>query len=457
MLQAIFSGDCFSRINSPIQKFYYSRNILIMGALFLLVNSSFAANRYWVGNSAGNWNDNSNWSNSSGGSPGSSAPGSGDVAIFDGASDRNCYINTNITVTGVIIKAGYDGNVRISKKVTFTINSTGFSQSGGVFSGGQGTVDINGDFVLIGGVFDYSGTLDVSMDEPPEEPNPNLADINMSFESSDEPHETMPYREPDPNGSGNGCMSGKTWNPYYKYNVCVSPTCPITDFAIERSNSYARVGSYSARFYLKPTPLSDWPSGEATHRAELSPHHNSPVERYPLEGEERWYGISYYFPDNFVFAPESIANDIRFIISQWQHGSAGSPIIALEVIGDEIVLQKKSGVSTDPDGYAPVPVATIQKGQWMDFVLRVKWSKNNGKVQVWVDNDLSYDQSMQTIYNNLSNGGGFKIGLYYWRWKEMQSVQNSLNAGINYREIFIDEVREYLGTDGYSIVAPGGI
>lgn len=64
--------------------------------------------------------------------------------------------------------------------------------------------------------------------------------------------------------------------------------------------------------------------------------------------------------------------------------------------------------------------------------------------------------NIQTIYNNINNGGGYKIGLYYWRWKEKQSVQNSLNAGINYREIFVDEVKEYHGTNGYSIVAPGG-
>jgi hypothetical protein len=36
----------------------------------------------------------------------------------------------------------------------------------------------------------------------------------------------------------------------------------------------------------------------------------------------------------------------------------------------------------------------------------------------------------------------------------MQSVQNSLNAGITYREIFIDEVREYHGPQGFDVVSP---
>ena len=282
------------------------------------------------------------------------------------------------------------------------------------------------------------------------------AQIYLGFESSAEPYETMPPREPDPNGTGNGCMGGEAWNEYYKFNVCVSPTSPLSDYALERSSQYARYGGTSLRCYLKPTDLNSWPQGEATHRAELAPHHNSPVPRYPLEGEEMWYGISYFFPSDFVFAPSAIENDIRFIIAQWQHGSPGSPIIALEVMGDNIVLQRQGGQSENPTWYNPESIATIQRGQWMDIVIQAQWSKNNGLVNIWVNGNLTYAKSnIQTIYSNLNNGGGFKIGLYYWRWKYMQSVINSLNAGITYREIFIDEVREYHGTEGYTAVAPG--
>ena len=286
--------------------------------------------------------------------------------------------------------------------------------------------------------------------------NSGVPDIQMGFEGSTEPYETMDDRDPDPNDSGNGCMYGKTWNPYYKFNVCIAPTVPTDHYAIEPSNAVARSGLNSLRFYLQPTPESLWPLGEATHRAELAPHHNSPIDRYPLEGEEFWYGLSYYFPSNFKFAPQSIANDIRFMISQWQHGSSGSPILSLEVIGDELYLQRKSGSSNNIDSYPPDAIATIQRGKWIDIVVRVVWSKTNGLAQAWVDGELSYDKSnIQTIYHNLNNGGGLKFGLYYWRWKELQSVQNTFDAGITYREIFIDEVHEYHGTNGYDVVAPG--
>jgi len=289
-------------------------------------------------------------------------------------------------------------------------------------------------------------------------PPSNTANIYMGFESSAEPMQQMADREPDPTGAGNGCGEGESWNSFYKYNVCVATTCPLSDMALERSSQYARKGSTSLRCYLKPTPLNNWPNGsggEATHRAELAPHHNSPIPRYPLEGEEMWYGISYFFPNDFVFAPQNIANDIRFIIAQWQHGSPGSPVIALEVMGDKVVLQRQTGQSENSNWVDPVEIGTIKKGKWMDFVIRVKWNKSGGKIQIWVNDLLSYDmQNVQTIYSNLNNGGGFKIGLYYWRWKEQSSVQNSLDAGIAYREIFIDEVREYHGVDGYAAVSP---
>ncbi|MCB0688713.1 MAG: polysaccharide lyase, partial [Saprospiraceae bacterium] len=241
-------------------------------------------------------------------------------------------------------------------------------------------------------------------------------------------------------------------------DVCISPTVEVTDYAIERSTAQQRSGSYSLRYYLKPTPISKWPSsGEATHRAELGPKYNSPVSHYPAEGEEVWYGFSYYFPSDFVFAPQNIENDVRFSIAQWQHGSPGSSIIALEVIGDKIMMQRQTGYSTSSNWLTPDTITAITLGQWMDVILRVKWSKQGGILQCWINGQLKLDlNNVQTIYTDLSNGGGLKPGIYYWRWKDQQSVQNSLNAGINYREIFMDEIRQYKGANGYSSVAPSG-
>lgn len=423
--------------------------------LFLFAGQSgYAANRYWVGASNGVWHSTSNWSNSSGGSSGYSIPGSADVAIFDAGSTRNCTITSNVDVQGIMINMGYTGTILLSNGITAVITEAGFRQTGGVFTGSGGEILVNGPFDLTGGLFTTNGILDVGSSSP-SAPAP---DIFMSFESSSEPVEPPFYRPANPNGTGNGCLETTTWNPYYVRDVCISPTVDVSHYAIARSAAQKRSGSYSLRFYLKPTPLNQWPSaGEASHRAELGPKYNSPVSHYPSEGDEVWYGFSYYFPADFVFAPENIENDIRFIIAQWQHGSPGSAIIALEVIGDEIMLQRQTGNSTSSTWITPDTITTIQRGQWMDMVFRVKWSKTGGIVQCWVNGQQKLNlNNIQTVYNNLSSGGGLKPGIYYWRWKDQQSVQNSLNAGITYREIYIDEIRQYNGTNGYLSVVPGG-
>lgn len=281
-------------------------------------------------------------------------------------------------------------------------------------------------------------------------------DVYLDFEQPTEPLELMPVRPVDPDAHSNGCLNGVNWNRYYRFDVCIATTCEVTDYAIERSNRFARVGNSSLRFYLKPTPMDKWPLGEATHRAELGPNPGSPVERYPRQDEERWYGLSILFPEDFVFAPENLENELRFSITQWQHGSYGSPAVALEIYGDKIALTRSTGVSTQTEWIPPEYIGRIEKGVWMDLVLQIKWDQENGLINVWVDGQHRYGQKgIQTMYRNLDVGGGFKIGLYYWRWQYRESVVKSLQAGINYREIFIDEVREYLGKDGLSAVTPG--
>lgn len=451
------SGNFFRRNDkkSSVADSGGNRKVHCLIFLLLAINfSSRAANRYWVGPSSSSWHSTSNWSNTSGGSGGFSIPGSTDVAIFDGGSTANCAINSGVEVLGILINNGYTGTITLSGGASLVINSSGFEQTGGTFTGSGGDMYVQGPFDLMGGLFTTTGILDVEMvgnSAPPP-------DIYMGFENPSEPLEPPFYRPANPNGTGNGCLETTTWNVYYVRDVCISPTVDVNHYAIERSTQQKRSGSHSLRFYLKPTPLNQWPSGgEATHRAELGPKYNSPVNHYPAAGEEVWYGLSYYFPNDFVFAPENIENDIRFVIAQWQHGSPGSSIIALEVIGDEIMLQRQTGNSTSSTWVTPDTIVTITRGQWMDMVFRVKWSRTGGIVQCWVNGQQKLNlNNIQTVYNNLSNGGGLKPGIYYWRWKDQQSVQNTLNAGITHREIFIDEIRQYKGTNGYQSVVPGG-
>jgi len=283
--------------------------------------------------------------------------------------------------------------------------------------------------------------------------NKDDPDLLMNFE--EDPLHTMPTRLTDPNGNSNGCLREVSFNADYNYQICNAPNCPAEDVVIEPSDEVARTGEKSLHFFMRPSPLNDWPGSDANHRAELGPDYDSAIQPFPAEGEERWYGMSIFFPEDFVVAPESIESDVRFAFAQWQHGSAGAPVLALEVYGDQIALSCQQGESTNSKWAGAEMLTTIRKGEWIDLVLQVKWSKSKGKIRIWVNGDEVYNNNtIQTMYTNLDRGGAFKFGIYYWRWKRVEDVTKSLNAGIENRELFIDEVSQYKGRNGFSVVSP---
>jgi hypothetical protein len=129
------------------------------------------ADRYWVGGS-GNWNSTNtgNWSTSSGGSSGASAPVSGDDVFFDAGSDSGAGFTVTITTTGPTIRnltiSGLDqamilansasvaiaiqGNISLpATNFTWsspgTINLTGSASSRTILTNG---VTINGGFTF---------------------------------------------------------------------------------------------------------------------------------------------------------------------------------------------------------------------------------------------------------------------------------------------------------------------
>jgi hypothetical protein len=126
-------------------------------------HTSFSANRFWVGTGFGNWNNISNWSNSSGGASGFSVPGVADIAIFDAGNISNCIIDANVNINGFTIGAPYTGLISSNIGITIIIAASGFSQSGGTFTGNNGNITINGAFSLSGGAFiSTSGTLQIT-------------------------------------------------------------------------------------------------------------------------------------------------------------------------------------------------------------------------------------------------------------------------------------------------------
>ncbi len=102
------------------------------------------ANKFWVGGgSSTNWNavSNTNWANSSGGAFNQTAPGTGDVAIFDSNSGSgNAVLNTAFTIQGLECDGStagtgaYAGTITHNTATTLTIN-TGAANSFRLASG----------------------------------------------------------------------------------------------------------------------------------------------------------------------------------------------------------------------------------------------------------------------------------------------------------------------------------
>ena len=105
------------------------------------------ADRYWVGG-AGTWDatTTTNWSASSGGVGGASAPTSADNVIFDSASNATAYavtVGTNANAADVTIAGPLVGNVTITSAATSVINCYGSwlnSATGVVFTTTSGAV-----------------------------------------------------------------------------------------------------------------------------------------------------------------------------------------------------------------------------------------------------------------------------------------------------------------------------
>ncbi|MEX1997651.1 MAG: fibronectin type III domain-containing protein [Candidatus Andersenbacteria bacterium] len=100
------------------------------------------------------WSCGANWS-------GDVAPGSTDVATFDGTSTKDATIDAAISVSGIDINTGYTGTITQAASTTVTIGAGNYDQAAGTFTdAGNATtnIDINDtNFTLSGGTFSNTG------------------------------------------------------------------------------------------------------------------------------------------------------------------------------------------------------------------------------------------------------------------------------------------------------------
>ena len=141
--------------------------IFFLFFFFLFTSNTFAANRYWVGNSGDTVHSPNSWSTVSGGAPGASIPTTADVAIFNIGNTNNALIDANWSVGHISITADYTGTITTNTGININVSGN-FTKSGGTWtSAGSVTFDSNNTTILTcsetlpGTVVLYKGTATV--------------------------------------------------------------------------------------------------------------------------------------------------------------------------------------------------------------------------------------------------------------------------------------------------------
>jgi len=222
---------------------------------------------------------------------------------------------------------------------------------------------------------------------------------------------------------GEGCLhalakrSPDSWN---SLGAC----CP---YSITRSDEVARSGKYSIRYELHIND-EDVANSKRAESARATDDESSLTER--------WYGISYYLPKDYVsdVCPE--------LITQWQSLKGVSPPLALWTNNGIWQIVQFGKEHTDLGAY--------ETGKWTDFVFHVKWSTgSDGLVEVWKQGNKVFSITNANSYPDYNTGNYMKNGIYKWGWKKGYPTNTEK------RVLFIDDVRIGDESASYDDVAPG--
>lgn len=207
-------------------------------------------------------------------------------------------------------------------------------------------------------------------------------------------------------------------------------------YSITRSTEFARTGKFSTRYELN---IAD-ASVDNSKRTETSRASND-----ELTLADRWYGVSYYLPKDYV------ADQAPELLTQWQSLKGVSPPLALWTANGKWAIDQKFNSPTDFNTLRTVQTSLgdYSTGKWTDFVFHVKWSlAKDGLIEVWQDGKKVFTSSGPNTYFGISTGNYMKTGIYKWPWAHLDKYTSNTTK----RVVYIDDVR--IGAS-YNDVKPG--
>jgi hypothetical protein len=173
-------------------------------------------------------------------------------------------------------------------------------------------------------------------------------------------------------------------------------------------------GHHAARFELRNGDKPKWSEGE---RAEVARYNKGMVR----EGDERWYQFSLRFSRTFP-----VVTGRYLVVMQWHGDNNRPPPMSLSVQGNGRLVLAGNSVG------APTKViGDIARGQWVDYVVHVKFSRTRGWAEVWRN--------------------GIKTVPLHVR-ANMDSATNYLKTGL-YRDVH-EKATAVMWVDGLRVTAP---
>ncbi len=199
------------------------------------------------------------------------------------------------------------------------------------------------------------------------------------------------------------------------------------NYSVQQTTEQIKAGSSALRLEVRSTD----PQTSSSIRSEITRSSD------PLN-VDRWYGFSMYLKD-WVNDP---AGEHVF---QWHpDNSSGSSALSLWTSGGRFtIVTNNTGTSS---GNVYNDIGPVLSNQWVDFVIRIRWSTSNtGLLQVWRNGTLvvnKIDVKTAAITNS------FKLGINKYGW----GIQTSTTTQ---RILYFDEVRIGNENATYDDVAPG--
>jgi len=169
--------------------------------------------------------------------------------------------------------------------------------------------------------------------------------------------------------------------------------------------------------------------------------------------QDIWYAISIYLPNDFA------TSSGRDILVQWHSfdwlepvdESKTSPVFGIQVRdGDwEIIRRPNAAQPSTPatqESYTTT-IGPYKKGQWNNWVCRIRWHWINGQSQCWLNG--------QEVYNVNGGNSANDTNAPYWKFGNYR-VANKTDAGeagVSPRIVYFDNARAQFSGGSFEAMA----